>query len=186
MREVIGDSPTCGKMGTPDMASASRRTGHSTSTRPKTPVQTHDAHVHRTAPARRASSDRRAAHSLECKPSAHMVDASDHRHLTRHAAKRNQCTDTTDGSARMLPSHTPQSVEARQSRQVVGMAGLRLLRVIAHTQSLYCAAAAASSGAASAPCCLDWKSLIAILTASSASIEQCSFTGGNFRCFAMS
>ena len=124
--------------------------------------------------------------TLECKPSAHMVDASDHRHLTRHAAKRNQCTHTTDGSARMLPSHTPQSVEARQSRQVVGMAGLRLLRVIAHTQSLYCAAAAASSGAASAPCCLDWKSLIAILTASSASIEQCSLTGGNLRCFAMS
>ena len=34
--------------------------------------------------------------------------------------------------------------------------------------------------------CFSWKSLTAALTASSASIEQCSFTGGSFKCFAMS
>ena len=34
--------------------------------------------------------------------------------------------------------------------------------------------------------CLVWKSLTAALMASSASMEQCSFTGGSFRCPAMS
>ena len=54
----------------------------------------------------------------------------------------------------------------------------------------YCATACAASlllaSAGAASPCLAWKSLMAILTASSASIEQCSLTGGSFRCLAMS
>ena len=49
----------------------------------------------------------------------------------------------------------------------------------------HCEPEAAAVGGLSAAC-FSWKSLTAALTASSASIEQCSFTGGSFKCFAMS